>query len=43
MFRNMACFDYKIQVINIDERRVLWNSQKVWNTEVSVQIGFAIS
>ena len=28
--------------ILIDERRVLWNSLKIWNTEVSTLIGAAI-
>ena len=29
--------------IYIYERRVLWNSRKIWNTEVSALIGAAIS
>ena len=27
----------------IDAKRVLWNSQKIWNTEFSALIGAAIS
>ena len=29
--------------IHMDERRVLWNSRKIWNIEISALIGAAIS
>ena len=38
-YKTMQKFNFN--VINIDERRVLWNSRKIWNTEVSALIGAA--
>ena len=32
-----------IKIKHIDERKVLWNIRKMWNTEVSALLGAAIS